>query len=62
MVAAHNGVALLRTIEGEALTATMIAGVLTATDSKGDMAHVTTPDVIQSNGVVHVVDRVLLPK
>lgn len=62
MVADHKGAAMLKTVEGESLTATMIAGVLTVTDSKGDMAHVTTPDVIQSNGVIHAVDRVLLPK
>ena len=62
MIADHEGAATLRTVEGEVLTATVIAGVLTVTDSKGDMAHVTTPDVIQSNGVIHVVDRVLLPK
>ncbi len=62
MVADHKGAAMLKTVEGEPLTATMIAGVLTVTDSKGDMAHVTTPDVIQSNGVIHAVDRVLLPK
>jgi uncharacterized surface protein with fasciclin (FAS1) repeats len=62
MITDHKGAAMLKTVEGEPLTATMIAGVLTVTDSKGDMAHVTTPDVIQSNGVIHVVDRVLLPK
>ncbi len=62
MVTDHNGSAMLKTVEGEALTVTMVAGVLTVTDSKGDMAHVTTPDVFQSNGVIHVVDRVLLPK
>jgi len=62
MIADHKGAAMLKTVEGEPLTATVIAGVLTITDSKGDMAHVITPDVIQSNGVIHVVDRVLLPK
>ena len=62
MIADHKGTAMLKTVEGEPLTATMIAGVLTVTDLKGGMAHVTTPDVIQSNGVIHVVDRVLLPK
>lgn len=61
MVADHHGVAMLKTVEGESLTVTMIAGVLTVTDAKGDMAHVTTADVTQSNGVIHVVDRVLLP-
>ena len=62
MAADHNGSAMLKTVEGEALTVTVIAGVLTVSDSKGGMAHVTTPNVFQSNGVIHVVDRVLLPK
>ena len=62
MIAGHKGAATLKTVEGELLTATMIAGVLTITDSNGGMAHVTTPDVLQSNGVIHVIDRVLLPK
>ena len=31
-------------------------------DEGGGMAHVTIPDVVQSNGVIHVVDKVLLPK
>ena len=61
MVADHHGLAMLKTVEGESLTVTVIAGVLTVTDAEGDMAHVTTPDVIQSNGVIHVVDHVLLP-
>lgn len=61
MVGDHKGRAMLKTVEGESLTVTMIAGVLTVTDAKGHMAHVTTPDVMQSNGVIHVVDRVLLP-
>ncbi len=61
LVADHEGAAMLKTVEGESLTVTVIAGVLTVTDAKGDMAHVTTPDVIQSNGVIHVIDHVLLP-
>jgi uncharacterized surface protein with fasciclin (FAS1) repeats len=32
------------------------------TDESGGMAHVTIADVVQSNGVIHVVDKVLLPK
>ncbi len=55
------GKAMLQTIEGESLTATAPSGVVTLTDPNGGIAHVTTPNVIQSNGVVHVVDRVLLP-
>lgn len=60
-IKAGGGKAMLKTVEGESLTATVIGGVVTITDSKGDMAHVTTADVIQSNGVIHVVDKVLLP-
>jgi uncharacterized surface protein with fasciclin (FAS1) repeats len=60
-IKAGGGKAMLKTVEGESLTATVIGGVVTVTDSKGGMAHVTTADVIQSNGVIHVIDRVLLP-
>jgi uncharacterized surface protein with fasciclin (FAS1) repeats len=37
-------------------------GKITLTDENGDVAHVTIADVKQSNGVIHVVDKVLLPK
>jgi len=36
-------------------------GKLSVTDAKGDVAMVTIPDVLQSNGVIHVIDTVLLP-
>ena len=36
-------------------------GKLTVTDSKGDVAMVTIADVLQSNGVIHVIDTVMLP-
>ncbi len=62
MIADGKGRATLKTVEGETVTATMIGNVPTITDSKGGMAHVTIADVYQSNGVIHVVDRVLLPK
>ena len=55
------GTAHLKTAEGETLTLTQIGSVITVSDSKGDMSHVTIPDVRQSNGVIHVVDHVLLP-
>ena len=60
-IKAGNGKAALKTVEGENLTATVIGGVVTISDAKGGMSHVTTADVIQSNGVIHVVDKVLLP-
>ena len=60
-IKAGGGKATLKTVEGENLTATVIGGVVTISDAKGGMSHVTTADVIQSNGVIHVVDKVLLP-
>lgn len=56
-----KGTAHLKTVEGEQLTLTEIGNVITVSDSKGDMAHVTIGDVKQSNGVIHVIDHVLLP-
>jgi len=60
-VAAGGGKATLKTVEGEPLTVMSAAGALTVTDAKGSVAHVTIPDVMQSNGVILVVDKVLLP-
>ena len=56
-----NGKAELTTVEGGKLTATMSGGKLMLTDEKGGMATVTIKDVIQSNGVIDVVDAVLMP-
>jgi len=61
MISAGGGTATLTTVQGETLTATMDNGALVLTDAKGDRATITTADVIQSNGVIHVVDTVLLP-
>jgi uncharacterized surface protein with fasciclin (FAS1) repeats len=56
-----SGKAELTTVEGGKLTATMMGGKLMLTDEKGGMSTVTIKDVIQSNGVIHVVDTVLMP-
>lgn len=56
-----GGKAELKTVEGEPLTVMMAGKDLTVTDAKGGVAHVTTGNVMQSNGVVHVIDKVLLP-
>jgi uncharacterized surface protein with fasciclin (FAS1) repeats len=62
-IKAGNGKATLKTVQGATLTATSGGmGDITLTDAKGGMAHVTTADVRQSNGVVHVIDSVLMPK
>jgi uncharacterized surface protein with fasciclin (FAS1) repeats len=57
-----GGEAKYKTVEGDELTIRQpSAGMLTVTDGKGDVSAVTIPDVMQSNGVIHVVDTVLLP-
>jgi len=61
MVADGGGTATLTTVEGEPLTVTQSGPSLLIHDVKGDVAHVTIGNVIQSNGVIHVVDTVLLP-
>jgi uncharacterized surface protein with fasciclin (FAS1) repeats len=56
-----NGRAMLKTASGGTLTATMSGSDILVTDSKGGSATVTIADVYQSNGVIHVVNKVLLP-
>ena len=51
----------LKTVEGEELTVKNAGGKVTLTDAKGGMSTVTIADVNQSNGVIHVVDTVLMP-
>lgn len=60
-IKAGGGKAVLKTVQGEDLTATMSGNTLMLTDAKGGMSHVTIGDVMQSNGVIHVVDTVLMP-
>jgi uncharacterized surface protein with fasciclin (FAS1) repeats len=61
MVNQGGGKATLTTVEGEPLTVTTSDGHIIVTDAKGGMSTVTIPDVIQSNGVIQVVDTVLMP-
>jgi uncharacterized surface protein with fasciclin (FAS1) repeats len=57
-----GGEAHLKTVAGEDLVVKQAGpGKLTVTDAKGDVANVTIADVLQSNGVIHVIDTVLLP-
>ena len=60
-IKAGNGKAELTTVQGGKLTATESGGTITLTDAKGGKSTVTQGDVMQSNGVVHVVDAVLMP-
>ncbi len=57
---AKNG-GVLTTVQGEPLTVTVKHHHVILTDAKGGMSTVTIADVYQSNGVIHVIDTVLMP-
>jgi len=57
-----KGSAMLKTVAGGTLTVKAQGGKVMVTDEKGGVAQVTIADVIQSNGVIHVIDKVLLPR
>jgi uncharacterized surface protein with fasciclin (FAS1) repeats len=61
-IKAGNGKAMMKTVQGGTLTASMKGKSVILTDEKGGMSKVTIADVNQSNGVIHVVDSVLMPK
>jgi uncharacterized surface protein with fasciclin (FAS1) repeats len=56
-----GGKAKFKTVEGEELTVEFKAQTLTIRDSKGHASKVTVQNVLQSNGVIHVIDNVLMP-
>jgi len=56
-----KGKVMMKTVEGEELTFEFKGQQLTIWDSKGNAAKVTIQNVFQSNGVIHVIDTVLLP-
>ena len=56
-----GGKATLKTVEGDPLTITGSGTDLMVTDSKGNTAKVTIANVMQSNGVIMVIDKVLMP-
>ncbi len=60
-IKAGHGSAKLKTVSGGTLTASMRGSSLILTDEKGGTATVTIADVFQSNGVIHVIDTVLMP-
>ena len=61
-IRAGGGKATLTTVEGDPVTVTTVGGQILVMDESGGTATVTIADVYQSNGVIHVVDKVLLPK
>jgi uncharacterized surface protein with fasciclin (FAS1) repeats len=62
MVMDDGGEHHVTTVSGDALTLRMDGDKLTILDESGNTATVTQADVMQSNGVVHVIDTVLIPK
>lgn len=62
MIKDDNGTHSIKTVSGGQLVAKMNGDSITLTDENGGTAKVTIADVQQSNGVIHVIDKVLLPK
>ena len=61
MIKKGDGKATLTTVEGGTLIAAMSDGKIMLSDEKGGMAAVMIADVYQSNGVIHVIDTILMP-
>ena len=59
---ASGGVATLTTVQGDSLRVSGSGNAWVVTDAKGGRARITIADVMQSNGVIHVVDKVLMPQ
>jgi uncharacterized surface protein with fasciclin (FAS1) repeats len=60
-IKAGKGKAMLTTVQGATLTVRSAGNDVTVTDAKGNIAKVSIANVYQSNGVIHVVDKVLMP-
>jgi uncharacterized surface protein with fasciclin (FAS1) repeats len=61
MIKDGGGTASLKTVAGGTLKASMSGNKIILTDEKGGMSTITIKNVYQSNGVIHVVDTVLMP-
>ena len=62
MIMDGKGSTTFKTVAGGMLTARSVGGKVMITDEKGGSSTVTIADLYQSNGVIHVVDKVLLPR
>lgn len=62
MIRKGGGTAKLKTVQGDMLTATANGPTITLIDDMGNKANITIADVWQKNGVIHVIDGVMLPK
>ncbi len=60
-VKSGGGKAVLKTVQGGEITIMEKDGALWVWDAKGGMAKITIKDVLQKNGVIHVIDHVLMP-
>jgi uncharacterized surface protein with fasciclin (FAS1) repeats len=58
---AHKGTATYKTVQGETLMFKKMGSGWAIMDGKGDHGRITTADVMQSNGVIHVIDTVMMP-
>ena len=61
MAMKHHGTATLTTVQGEKLSFMKHGNGFMITDAKGGTANITIANVMQSNGVIHVIDSVLMP-
>jgi uncharacterized surface protein with fasciclin (FAS1) repeats len=61
-IKAGNGKAVVKTVSGGSLTASLKDGKVILTDEKGGVATVVATDIKAGNGIVHVIDTVVLPK
>ena len=61
-IAAGGGRATLTTLAGEVLTLGLTGSVITLTDGGGNRSYIETADVRQRNGVIHLVNGVLVPR
>ena len=59
---ANGGQWAFKTLSGDTLIAALVGGYVFVVSESGDIARITITDVNQSNGVIHVVNKVLLPK
>jgi uncharacterized surface protein with fasciclin (FAS1) repeats len=60
-IKAGNGTAMLKTVSGDTLWAMLHGDDIVLKDEKGEWSKITQTDVFQSNGVIHVIDSVVLP-
>ena len=61
-IVAGGGTATLMTVQGEPLTISMTQSVITLTDSGGNKSYIEAGDLPQANGIIHIVNGVLVPK